>query len=393
MDFRHVAATAACLLLGAAQLAAETVTTENGGDVFTAGDSLIQTLEADRDVFAAGRSTTFFGRAGGDLHISGFDVKVDADVGEDAYAAGATVLMSGTVGKDLSAMGFTVRLEPGGRIAQNARLLGATVNVDAPIGGSLSVTGRDVYLNSVVAGDVSVLAKTLRFGPEARIDGRLTYTSDSEIPIPESVISPDRVTFQEADFERVQDEWERMRDMPAFPTFASMLFGFLISLLFFVVLGAIALGFFPRKLEAMRLSITNAFGQTVLLGVVGLSLLFGAIPVTALTVVAIPLVPVLVLAIVVAWTLAYGLGAYAVATRLWFGLGGDPDPGPGMRLLLLAAAIVAIALLNFIPFVGWVANYTLVLLGLGAITRALFNWIIGAVGPVVDIDMQPSKDS
>lgn len=57
-----------------------------------------------------------------------------------------------------------------------------------------------------------------------------------------------------------------------------MLFGFLITLLFFIVLGAIALSFFAKRLEAMQTSISDAFWQTALLGIVGLSLLFGAVP-------------------------------------------------------------------------------------------------------------------
>lgn len=172
------------------------------------------------------------------------------------------------------------------------------------------------------------------------------------------------------------------------PTTASMFFGFLVTLLFFVVLGAIALSFFPRRLEAMRASVSGAFWQTSLLGVVGLSLLFGAVPVVALTIVGLPFVPIFLLAIVVAWTLSYALGAYAVATRLWFGLGGDPEAGTFQRLAVFALAIIAIALLNFIPLVGWVANYTLVLLGLGAITRVIFAALIASPGPALDVDMR-----
>ena len=228
----------------------------------------------------------------------------------------------------------------------------------------------------------------MRFGPEARVNGRLTYSTEEEISVPESVAAPDRVRFEPADVGKVWDEFDRMRDMPILPTFASMFFGFLVTLLFFIVLGAIALSFFPRRLDAMRSSIANAFGESALLGVLGLSLLFGAVPVTAMTIVGLPLVPILILCIIVAWTLAYALGAYTVATHLWFGLGGDPDPGKAIRLLIFAGAIITVALLNFIPFVGWVANYTLVLFGLGAMTRAIFGAVIHSPSAVLDADMK-----
>ncbi|MDJ0637748.1 MAG: hypothetical protein QNJ20_02860 [Paracoccaceae bacterium] len=388
MNLRTLLPAVALALSSALPISAETVTTENGGDTFTAGETVIRTLDADRDVFAAGRSTTVLGRAGGDMHASGFDVKMDADVTEDAYAAGATVTVTGEVGQDLSAAGFTVRLEASGKVGGNARLMGATVSVEAPIEGALSATGRDVYLNAPVSGDARVFARTLRFGPEARIDGRLTYSTEEEMSVPERVAAADRVRFEPADFGKVWDEFEDVRDMPILPTFASMFFGFLVTLLFFIVLGAIALSFFPKRLETLRTSITTAFGESALLGVVGLSLLFGAIPVTAMTIIGLPFVPILVLCIIVAWTLAYALGAYAVATHLWFGLGGEANPAKSIQLLIFAFAIVTIALLNFIPFVGWVANYTLVLFGLGAMTRALFGMVIHAPSAVLDVDMK-----
>ncbi|MEO0936526.1 MAG: hypothetical protein AAFY38_00055 [Pseudomonadota bacterium] len=366
----------------------ETVLTEVGGDTYTAGETVVSTIDADRDVFAAGRSTTVLGKTQGDMHVSGFDVNMSADVSEDAYAAGATVTITGAVGKDLSATGFTVRLDPSARVGENARLLGATLNIEAPITGSLAATGRDVYLNAEVLGDAQIFAKSLRFGPEARVEGQLIYSTEDKLDVPASVAAPDRVRFEPVDAVRVWDELETIHEMPVLPTLASMFFGFLITLLFFVVLGAIALGFFPQRLDAMRASISDAFGQTALLGVVGLSLLFGAVPVVALTIVGLPLVPILLLLIVAAWTFSYALGAYAIATRLWFGLGGDADPGMLVRLIILALAIIAIALLNFIPFVGWVVNYTLVLLGLGAMTRLVFEAMVGSTEPALDVDMR-----
>lgn len=369
----------------------ETVVTEAGGDTFTAGETVVRTLDADRDVFAAGRSTTVLGKTQGDMHVSGFDVKMNADVSEDAYAAGATVTISGAVGKDLSAAGFTVRLEPSARVGENARLMAATLNIEAPIAGSLAATGRDVYLNAEVVGDARIFARSLRFGPDARVDGQLIYSTEDKLDVPASVASPDRVRFEPVDATRVWDELENIREMPILPTMASMLFGFLITLLFFIVLGAVALGFFPKRLEAMRASISDAFGQTALLGVIGLSLLFGAVPVVALTIVGLPLVPILLLLIVATWTLSYALGAYAIATRLWFGLGGDADLGMLVRLIIFALAIIAIALLNFIPFVGWVVNYTLVLLGLGAITRLVFEAMVGSPEPALDVDMRKTE--
>lgn len=105
------------------------------------------------------------------------------------------------------------------------------------------------------------------------------------------------------------------------------------------------------------------------MGVLGLSALFGLVPVSALTIVGLPLIPLVLLALVLAWTLGYLLGVYSVAMRVVdaFREGTAPQ---GMAVRVLAGLVVAV-LLNFVPFLGWMLNVAVVLLGLGAITAAL----------------------
>ncbi|MEX0369168.1 MAG: hypothetical protein AB3N09_00955 [Tateyamaria sp.] len=369
---------------------ADTSVSEHGGDTFIASGAVSHTLDASGDAFAAGRSTTVLGQVDGDFHAAGFDVVVDLDVGQDAYAAGATVTVKGTVAEDLTAAGFTLRTERGSRVAGNARLAAATVVIDGPVDGALSVTGRDVLLNAPIAGDARIVAQSLRFGPHAVVAGRLTYATETPLDVPARVAPAGRVTFEPLTAKGLRRAWEGVGDMPAFPTFASVFFGFVITLLFYVLLGAIALGFAPKKVSWLRKSIAAAPGRTALQGVVGLSILLGSIPVMGLTIVGIPFVPIAVLAMIAVWTVAYALGAYAVAMRLWIGLGGETDPAIPTRLAVFAGAIVAVALLNFIPFVGWVANYTLVLLGVGALTHAVFLALVPDIDPALDVDMQPN---
>ncbi len=125
--------------------------------------------------------------------------------------------------------------------------------------------------------------------------------------------------------------------------------------------------------------------QTFILGVIGLSALLGMVPITALTIIGIPFVPFALLAIIVAWTLGYLLAAYGVARRVLVAFNGDEDPSLLMKLVIVALAICAVAILNFIPFVGWVVNYTLVLLGVGAITAGLLSIWIPDPDPALDV--------
>ena len=358
-----------------------------------AGSQISQAVDTVGDTFMAARSIKVNGATQGDLHVSGLDVSVSADVVEDLYALGGTVVIRGAVAEDLTAAGFSLRTESSSITQGNTRLMGNSVTIEGPVEGALSVMGRDVILNAAIKGDARILAQTLSFGPDAVVSGTLTYSTEEKMDVPDRVAAAERVVFEKVSVGHAWSEWHEIgKDMPALPTFMSLMFGFAISLLFFLVLGALMLGFMPKRLSKMRRSIAEAPGQTLLLGIIGLSMLFGMVPIVGLTIVGLPFVPIVLLAIIVTWTLGYALGAYSVAMRLWLGLGGKAEPSSATRLLILAAAIIFVALLNFIPFVGWVANYTLVLLGIGAMTRAVFQSLLGNPDVALDVDMKPIKN-
>lgn len=376
----------------AVPLQAQTVTTTNGGDSFTAGTTVQRSYDTSGDVFAAGEVVKAGGVVRGDLHAAGMDVDIATNTGADLYAMGAVVTISAAVGEDVSAMGYSVRLAGDAAIGGNARFLGRTVIIDGPIEGALTLAAAEVTLNGAIAGDVSIAADQIAFGPEAVILGQLTYASDRELNIPERVIPADRVRFEAIDgnpvWNEIRDNWDDY-ELPVMPSFVSIFAAFLVTLAFFMVIGGIFLTFTPKPVASMRREIADRPGQIFLLGILGLSMLFGLVPITALTIVGLPFVPFAMLLILVAWTLGYILAAYAIAVRLLIGLGGPEKPSLLVRLLVLAFAVCLVTLLNFIPFVGWVVNYTLVLLGIGAMTSALFNWLIGNPGYAYDVDMKP----
>jgi len=374
--------------------AAETKTQTIGGDVYVAGSGTTLALDAQRDVFAAGASITVDGAVAQDVHAAGFDVEIEADTAGDLYALGATVRIRSAIGEDLSATGFSVRTSRSSVTQGNARLAGATVTIDGPVKGTLSAAGGEIILNAPVDGDVWLVSENISFGPDARIAGVLHYSAPDEINIPLRVIPADRVTFdrldQSAFMREMRESWAE-QDYPVLPTFMSILAGFIVTLAFFILIGAICLAFMPRSVARLREIALGKPGLTLLSGVIGLSALFGLVPVSAMTIIALPLVPIVLLALVVLWTLGYILGAYVVALRVLFAIGPQSAPTTPVRLVALAIGVTFFALLNFIPFLGWIANFTLVLLGVGAMTFALFEKIIASSNRDKAVDTKPGK--
>ena len=126
----------------------------------------------------------------------------------------------------------------------------------------------------------------------------------------------------------------------------------------------------------MRKGIVARPGATALSGLIGLSMLFGSVPILAMTLIGIPLVPIAILAILIVWFLGYVLGAYALGMGVARAMGVGEDPSIMLRLAVLAATALVAAVLNFIPFLGWLANFAIVILGVGAMTYVLFERLL-----------------
>ncbi len=370
---------------------AEQVSRVHGGDTYMAGEAVTETLTATGDVFAAGSVVTTSGSTSGDIHAAGYDVDISTQTGGDVYAAGSSVSIDAPVGEDITAAGFSVRSTADAVTQGNLRFFGRSLTVDGPVGGSLTAFGGTVHLNAPVSGDAWIVAETVTFGPEARIDGNLTLSAENDDAVPARVIPAARITLEEWDTRSMYREFDRSWDavdMPMLPVWLSMFSAFLISAIFLLVLAAIFLTFAIDRVEKMSRRIVRQPLPTFLLGVIGLSALFGMVPVTALTIVGLPFVPFALLFIIIAWTLGYLLAAYAVAGRVLEAFGGPEDPSLWVKLATVAVAICVVAILNFIPFVGWVVNYTLVLLGVGAMTAGLLSLWIPDPDPALELDMQ-----
>jgi hypothetical protein len=364
-------------------------------DVLLFGTGNSVQLDAPRDLLAAGSTLILDGTVAQDAHVVGFDVDVGAATGGDLYGFGFSIGVRGPVSGDLTASGMSLHTSTDAVVSGNARLAGRTVIIDGPILGALAAAGAEVILNAEISGDVLVTAETITFGPKAKIGGILTYSTPEKMEIPERVIAADRVRFkvyeQTEMMRQTRDMW-RDWDYSVTPSFFTLFSGFLVTLGFFVVIGALFLALLPRQVHRLQQSIDARPGRSLLTGVIGLSMLFGLVPISALTIVGIPLVPIVLIATVAVWTLGYVLGAYALAMRVMRAFGAATDPTMPVRLFALVIGVTLVALMNFIPVLGWMANFALVLAGIGAMTTAVFERLIGDVGPVLDVDMQPISD-
>lgn len=354
-----------------------------GGDIYSAGSRVVLSEPAPRDVVMSGASVDVTARAEGDALLGGFNIDVEAPIGKDLYAAGFSVNVEQPIGEDMTAAGFNVRVRRGAVIGGNARLLGGSINLDGQVAGSVLAAGGSVRINSVIGGDVRVATRALSFGPDARINGMLTYSAPEPIEIADNVIAAERVLFQKLEApsaSQVIDSAVREPLRGFWPSFLGVTFGFVVTIAFLTLLAAALLALAPVAVERVRRETVTAPFRSLGLGVLTLGALVGLVPVAAITIIGIPLIPVVVLTIVAMWIVGYLLGVYVVAWRIAGGFR-DLAPNNGTRLIVILIGLVAAAVLNFIPFLGWLLNLALVLLGMGGIAAQLLTRLSRPAAP------------
>ena len=341
----------------------------NGSDTYLRGFDASLSTDIPRDVFATGFSVSVDGNVAGDAHVSGFNIEIDGDIGADLYAAGSNITIDGTIAEDLTAAGFVVDIDDSSSIGGNARIAAGTIKLDGPINGSLVAAGGNIKIDAVVQGDVQLIAGNISFGSNAKILGKLIYTTPEKMEIPETVVPPTQVEYKPYTEPGLVSEVSSRFDDGSFhfwPSFLSVLAFFIITLAFLLVVFAILLAFMGERVERLRQRANTHTGTSMLFGFLGLATLIGLVPVSLMTIVGIPLVPVVILMIVVMWIAGYLIGIYTVSWRaisaFW-----QPSESNAGRLSVIAVGLICFSILNFIPFVGPLVNFLLVLLGLGAI--------------------------
>lgn len=339
-----------------------------GGDSYAAGQSSSIGQAVPRDAFVAGFDTTLGGSVGGDAHMAGFNVTVDQPVQGDLYAAGFSVTINRPVGGDVTAFGNSVSVQTGATIAGNARLSGASVNVAAPLAGAALVSAESLNLNAVVEGDFEFFGNKIVFGPEARIAGAVRIHAPAEVEVPASVAPADKVSFevlQTADYAGEAGKTAEHVVRGVWPA----VWAVAIWWLALIVVGALVIALLPRAVSTFEERSSNHSFRTLGLGVLGFAATLGLVPVTAMTILGIILLPFVFVGAFILCVLAYLAGVYLLAQRA--GRAFVRIDTRLKRLGALAVGVVLAGLIGMLPFLGWLISLLLLTFGFGIFVRSL----------------------
>lgn len=331
------------------------------------------------DLYAIGSNTTVAGKIFGDLvatglsvFIGGNEIEDDAlvfadsahiisDIKKDLRVIARKVLIGGTIGEDTVVLSGSLEVLPESVISGDLYAVGGNVSILGKIDGALKILGGEVFIDDEVGGDVSIRADKLVLGSHAKITGKLVYSASAPLEMRDGAEVKGETVFTQIDTRsQVEKLIPTLSGIWIFVRFVILL---LSALIFHGVLRNISKRFVSVSLEHKGSSLLKGF-----LTIIG-------VPIAAfigfLTFVGIPF-SLLALAL-------YGIGLIVARVYASIIFGSFLYRVSSKRIDIdvtwktISIGVLASMLLEFIPVIGPIFGYVLILVALGGIYQVLYD--------------------
>ena len=336
-------------------------------DIYLAASTVQVSADVAGDAVVAGGSISIANSVAGDVLAAGGTVNITANVGDDIRAAGGSITIAGDVGDDLVVAGGAIVLDSASTVSGRAWLAGGTVTVAGNVNHELRATGENIILAGAIGGDAHIYAKSIEIKPGAVIKGNLTYSSPSEAEIHQDAVIEGDVNHNEIESDDFDDPGA----------------DFIGNLMFYISLAASALALFlafPLRSISVVKQLQDAPLQSSGLGV----LVLFATPLIALmllvSVIGAPIALVALALYVIALILGLLVGVIWIGDIGFRQFGKEPDESKRTRAWSIAAAAAVLLIVDWIPFVGGLVFFIVLVLGIGGVIQFLYRLYIDRDG-------------
>lgn len=275
---------------------------------------------------------------GKSVHVGG-TVLIDEPVDGSLHAAGGRIVVEAPVGGD-------------------ARLAGGRISVRGSVKGDLRVAGGKITIDGPVGGDVSVAGGELELGPNARIAGSLRFRGGDLQRDPEAQVAG-----------RVSQASGRSHELTPFPK-ASGRWLWTAGLM---LLAAIIAGALPGAPARLQRELRERPWMAPLVGLVALTCIPVAAVLVMITIIGIPLGLLALLGYAALLLVGYVSASVVVGAMLLDRFKPELAAVVAWRVAAATLAMLAIALLARIPFVGGLVVFGALVVGVGIIVSAVFR--------------------
>lgn len=328
-----------------------------GNDTFATGGEVRLREEIYGDAIATGGKVRLDSTVRGDALLAGGTVEVRGTIDEDVYAAGGEVDVSGHVAGSARIAGGKIDLDPDTVVDGAVSLAGGQVSVAGRMGQYLQVAAGIVHIDAQVEGDVEVAGGELSVGPDAVINGSLTFRG----PKPPQVAEGAQVRGGVRHIE--EDDHARKAIVG--------LFAFL-WLGGWLIVGSVALALWPGFSRTVAETLRNRLARSL---VTGLVLLLGApilLVMLAASLLGLPLALLLLCVYCLLLPLGYIAAAVAIGDALLARIRRGAEVATRHRVFMLIGVLIALAVLGSIPYLGGLLGIAVLVAGMGSLALAVF---------------------
>lgn len=273
---------------------------------------------------------------------------------------GGDVRITEAVEGPLRAAGGSVKLTA--PVDGDAYIAGGSVTVDGSINGNLHVAGGEVRIDGPVTGDASVAAGTLELGPSARIDGKLVFHGEDLRQAPGSQVA--------SGIERDHaSRWSVHHQRTAVERF---MHGWVWSI-GLMVLAALIAAALPGASQRMAEQLRERPWITPLVGLLALTSIPIAAVLVMITIIGIPIGLLALIGYVALLLLGYVWVAVVVGGMLLDRVKPQTVSNTAWHAGAAMLAMLVLAILVRVPFVGGLVKLTALVMGVGMIVSAIFR--------------------
>lgn len=332
-----------------------------GDTRLSAGDVVILEQPVDGNAFVAAGRVEIRERVRRSAFVTGGDVTITGPIGRNLFAAGGDVRIDGQVDGRVRAAGGNIRVAGTARLDDSATFAGGTIEVDGEVRERLRAFGETIIINGTIGGDVELAGESIRIGPDARIGGRVEYRTGGAIEVdPAAQITGG---LMEVDQEK---KWLRKIGHGA-----AVVGGVTVSL-GMVLIGALLILAMPRFSREAAGNVQSRPLQSLGMGCIVLVGAPFAIIVLLVTIIGIPLAILLGFVYAMLLLLGYLVGAIFVGDFVLGKIRAARLDSVWWRALFMFLALIVLAIVRQLPFLGGLAVFLLFLAGIGALT--LRSW-------------------
>ncbi len=416
-------------------------------DLFLAGENVVMAGTVNGNLFVSGSTVTISGKVNGDVFAGGRTVTItkDAMISGSLFVGAARIQIDGEVEGTIFAGSAEMILANGSVIGRNVfyggfsyeMLENTLVRIDQFIGARQVVlngtTGRDVNIgavaveiNGTVGGDANIevsepgipstprfdwgqgtsivtIPSGLRIGPDANIEGGLTYTSSvnqgkaiqgnlAQPPVFQTPVPENRNQYNPpSDLSKGVVETVAPLTAGAL-TFGIWFYRLLREFLTLFILGCLAIWLLPRMsakvISVFRKQLWPSFGWGILVTMIGFIAMFvvpvlfialgiflsaislGGLAPAYFWLVGLVLALIAGLFLFLVFTGSMVAGSYAIGEAM---LSKSAPLSGGKRFLALFLGVLLISVTTAIPFLGGVWGILVAMAGMGAFWRAFLQ--------------------